>query len=58
MRPLEKPLPSLEQILELFASVAMSFERVDVVPVFGQAPLELADGVLVCGDLGFDALEL
>src|SRR6478672_11693510 len=58
MRPVEEALPALEQRLELVAGAAVSREHLDVVPVFGEALLELRDGRLVFRDLRLDPLEL
>ena len=58
LRSLEEPLPALQQRLELVACMPVSREHLDVVPVFGEALLELGDGRLVCRDLCLDPLEL
>jgi hypothetical protein len=60
VRPLEEPLPALEQGLELVARVAVSRQHLDIVPVFrdgsvltsigaGEADRLLGDGTFAGG---------
>ena len=58
MCSLEDVFPALEQRLELVAGMPVSREHLDVVPVFGEAQLELGDGRLVFRKLCLDPLEL
>src|SRR5439155_1160813 len=55
---LEGLFPAGEERLQLVAGSAVGGQRLDVAPVVGQARLELGHGLLACGDLGFDPVEL
>src|SRR6185312_16484599 len=54
----EELLPTGKQFLQLVTRRPVGGQRVGVGPVLGQPLLELGNGLLPGGDLGFDLLEL